>query len=277
MSAAIPRSTVITVVVATTVAQAVTTMGAAVFPVIAPPLADEIGVAPASIGYLISLAFGTAAFASPFMSFAIPRWGACRATQVGLAVSALAMASAVPASFLGLDTELGRITSLVAETETGATPLERRLDGLAHRLVWVTLVLAAAVAAAGLATGRELGLTIQTAIALAVATIPEGLPVVATIALARGMWRMARRNALINRLSAVETLGATGVICTDKTGTLTENRMAVQKLELVEGRNEREALEIGALCNDAEGETGDPMEVALLMLGIGALAYRRFA
>ncbi|HEX6317484.1 MAG TPA: cation-transporting P-type ATPase [Burkholderiales bacterium] len=164
----------------------------------------------------------------------------------------------------GLDTELGRITSLVEETEAAATPLERRLDRLAHRLVWVTLVLAAAVAAAGLATGRELGLTIQTAIALAVATIPEGLPVVATIALARGMWRMARRNALINRLSAVETLGATGVICTDKTGTLTENRMTVHGFELAEQRTEEEALEVGALCNNAEGETGDPMEVALL-------------
>jgi P-type Ca2+ transporter type 2C len=164
----------------------------------------------------------------------------------------------------GLDTELGRITSLVEETEATATPLERRLDRLAHRLVWVTLVLAAAVAAAGLATGRELGLTIQTAIALAVATIPEGLPVVATIALARGMWRMARRNALINRLSAVETLGATAVICTDKTGTLTENRMTVQRFALREGRSEKEALEIGVLCNNAEGEVGDPMEVALL-------------
>ena len=164
----------------------------------------------------------------------------------------------------GLDTELGRITSLVAQTEAAATPLERRLDRLGRRLVWVTLVLAVAVAAAGLATGRELGLTIQTAIALAVATIPEGLPVVATIALARGMWRMARRNALINRLSAVETLGATGVICSDKTGTLTENRMAVQRFALAEGRSEKEALEIGVLCNNAEAETGDPMEVALL-------------
>jgi Ca2+-transporting ATPase len=105
----------------------------------------------------------------------------------------------------------------------------------------------------------------QTAIALAVAAIPEGLPVVATIALARGMWRMAKRNALINRLSAVETLGATSVICTDKTGTLTENEMAVERFELVEGEEaKREALEIGVLCNDVSGDHGDPMERALL-------------
>ena len=102
MSAPVPRRTVIAVVVATTVAQAATTMGIAAFPVIAPPLAQELGVAPASIGYLVSLAFGTAAFASPFMSFAIPRWGACRATQVGLIVSALAMAFAVSATYAGL-------------------------------------------------------------------------------------------------------------------------------------------------------------------------------
>jgi len=202
----------------------------------------------------------------------------------------------------GLASELGRITSLVSETEAAATPLERRLESLARRLIAVTLCLAAAVGAAGILAGRDWIVMIETAIALAVATVPEGLPVVATIALARGMWRMARQNALVNRLSAVETLGATGVICTDKTGTLTENRMTVARVLLpagefvarrdgasvgfeLEGRAPeaaaaarlREALEIGVLCNNAElgaredepgdAGVGDPLEVALLAAG----------
>jgi Ca2+-transporting ATPase len=148
----------------------------------------------------------------------------------------------------GLATELGRISQLVAEAEAAETPLEKRLDALGQRLVWVTLGIAALVAGAGLAVGRDTVLAIEVAIALAVAAIPEGLPIVATIALARGMWRMARRRALIARLSAVETLGATSVILTDKTGTLTENRMTVIRLEL-----EGATVEIGGAGLDTEG------------------------
>lgn len=196
----------------------------------------------------------------------------------------------------GAATELGQIAALASETEQERTPLERRLDQFGQRLLGVTLGIAAIVGLSGVLRGRELFLMIQTAIALAVATIPEGLPIVATTALARGMWRMARRNALVNRLSAVETLGATTVICTDKTGTLTENRMVVSTLVLEEGRLDlrrgeflteggeradpahapalRQALEIAALCADATLDAeagpnqptaiGDPMEIALL-------------
>ena len=204
---------------------------------------------------------------------------------------------------VGMDTELGRIAALADEAAAEErTPLERQLDRLGGRLVWVTLGVAALVTASGVASGRSLWLMVQTGIALAVATVPEGLPIVATVALARGMLRMARRKALVRRLSAVETLGATTVVCSDKTGTLTENRMTVTTLALPDGTvavapgatagarftldgaacdpsthaGLRTALEIGALCNNAElPETGDPMEVALLAVASAAGIERR--
>ena len=107
----------------------------------------------------------------------------------------------------------------------------------AHRqLVKATLLVTALIAMVGMAAGRDLVLMIEAGIALAVAAIPEGLPIVATMALARGMWRMARRNVVVERLAAVETLGATTLICTDKTGTLTENRMTAERLWLPSAR-----------------------------------------
>jgi Ca2+-transporting ATPase len=185
----------------------------------------------------------------------------------------------------GEETELGRVSTLVAEAEEEVTPVEVRLRRLGRRLLWATLGVAAAVAAAGLIAGRDARVMVETSIALAVAAIPEGLPIVATIALARGMWRMARKNAILNRLASVETLGATDVIFSDKTGTLTENRMtataillASGEVDLAGGRADpdqvaglREGLEIGALVTNAtleggdDGEgTGDPIEIALL-------------
>lgn len=197
----------------------------------------------------------------------------------------------------GNDTELGRIAQLVREAESGPTPLERRIDELSRQLMWVALILAAAVGLAGIATGRNLLLMIESAIALAVATVPEGLPMVATLALARGMWRMARQQALIEKLSAVETLGATTVILTDKTGTLTKNEMAVTRLTLASGTEvplgppnlrddpavptERDAdaelledlIAVAVLCNnaylDGGDSVGDPTEIALLQMADG--------
>jgi Ca2+-transporting ATPase len=134
----------------------------------------------------------------------------------------------------GAHTELGRIAQLVSKAQAQETPLEKRLNMLGRRLVWITMAIALFIAVTGIVAGRDAVLAIQVAVALTVAAIPEGLPIVATIALARGMWRMAKRRALIVRLSAVETLGATAVILTDKTGTLTENRMTVTVLELPE-------------------------------------------
>jgi Ca2+-transporting ATPase len=135
----------------------------------------------------------------------------------------------------GLATELGRITALVEEAKQDRSPLEKQLERLSRQLIWVTLALAGAITAAGIATGKDILLMVEAGIALAVAAIPEGLPIVATLTLARGMLRMARKNALVARLSAVETLGATTVILTDKTGTLTENRMRLDRLLLAGG------------------------------------------
>ncbi|MGD8752896.1 MAG: cation-transporting P-type ATPase, partial [Anaerolineales bacterium] len=205
----------------------------------------------------------------------------------------------------GMQTELGEISALVEQAEEEQTPLEERLDGLGQKLIIVTLAIAALVAIIGILQGRETLQMIETAIALAVAAIPEGLPVVATIALARGMRRMAQRNALLNRLAAVETLGGTNIICTDKTGTLTENQMTLTEMALTVGDvhisgeglqqtgsfrfNEEEisaqendilwrALEVGVLCNNGtlsdeeagEDAIGDPVEVALLVAGAKA-------
>lgn len=221
----------------------------------------------------------------------------------GTAVTRGAGAGVVVAT--GMETELGAISALVAEAEEEATPLEKRLDQLGHRLIWVTLAVTALVALSGTLTGKDPVLMIETGLALAVAAIPEGLPIVATIALARGMRRMAQRHALINRLSSVETLGATRVICTDKTGTLTENRMTLSRLALASGTVEigaerapdafrldgvvvdplnhpvlRAALETSLLCNnaslgdalddDASPAVGDPLEAALLVAGAKA-------
>ena len=136
----------------------------------------------------------------------------------------------------GMDTELGLISRLVEEAEPERPRrLRKKLARLSGQLVWVTLILTALIGGIGLAQGKDTFLMVEAAIALAIAAIPEGLPIVATLALARGMWRMARQNALIERLSAVETLGATTVILTDKTGTLTENRMTVRRVWLPSG------------------------------------------
>lgn len=186
----------------------------------------------------------------------------------------------------GMGSELGKITRLVEEARPEQSPLERKLERLSGQLIGFTIITVALIGIVGVATGRDLLLMVEAAIALAVAAIPEGLPIVATMALARGMWRMARHNAVIERLAAVETLGGTTVIFSDKTGTLTENRMVVSTVWLPAGKLDMEAVaRVGSappldalltaivLCNKAElpdrdgGGTGDPMELALLRAG----------
>lgn len=194
----------------------------------------------------------------------------------------------------GMQTELGTVTQLVAEAEDERTPLEKRIDELGKNLVWVILIVVVLIGGLGILRGKDPWAMVQTAIALAVASIPEGLPIVATVALSRGLLRMARRNALVRRLASVETLGSTSVICSDKTGTLTENRMTVTLIEGEAGRAERQedgdwavdeaagewlqdAMKVAVLCNNASlardggGEwkiTGDPLEGALLLAAV---------
>ncbi len=211
----------------------------------------------------------------------------------------------------GINTEFGKVFEHVAVAKSSQTPLEKRLSALGARLAWWIIGIAVLVAAAGILAGRELYLAIEVAIALSVAAIPEGLAIVATIALARGMWRLARRNALITRLSAVETLGATSVILTDKTGTLTENRMAVSTVLLADADVEvvgaetadsgefrigsepldakhaqglDELLKAASYCNNASLDrtsksashgVGDPTELALLWVASARNIWRQ--
>src|SRR5262249_46377255 len=125
----------------------------------------------------------------------------------------------------GRDTEIGRVRALVAETSTGATPLERQLDHMGGQLVAASLGFCGLALGLGLLRGVPAIEMLRAALSLAVAAVPEGLPAVATTTLALGMHRMLRQRMLVRRLAAVEGLGATTVICLDKTGTLTENRM----------------------------------------------------
>lgn len=181
----------------------------------------------------------------------------------------------------GMNTELGRIATLVQLADQAVTPLERRLEQFSRKLIKLTAVLVVIIFLAGLLEGQLWFEMLETAIALAVAAIPEGLPIVATMALAQGMLRMARHNVVVKRLSAVETLGSTGVICTDKTGTLTENRMEVVRVvtpadtydlanaALVPDTTDlRMVRSIAIHCSTATREIGDPLEVGLLRFAL---------
>lgn len=179
----------------------------------------------------------------------------------------------------GMATELGRIAALLQEAEDPKTPLQRRLAAFGQRLAVAILAICAVVFVAGLLRGEHAPTMFLTAVSLAVAAIPEALPAVITIALALGARRMAREKALVRRLPAVETLGSITTICSDKTGTLTLNRMTVEEVFLQRraaraswraeaGGDQALFCRALALCNDASLEAGegvgDPTEVALL-------------
>jgi len=176
-----------------------------------------------------------------------------------------------------MKTEMGRIAALLHETHQEETPLQKRLDQLGKRLAAVAVLLVCLLAVIGYVNGEHPRVLLLTAISVAVAAVPEGLPVAVTIALALGARRMYARKALIRKLAAVETLGSVDVICSDKTGTITENRMTVVEawaaggtlaLDAKPGAELRALLTPAVLCNDAEaavrGWSGDPTEVALV-------------
>ena len=146
----------------------------------------------------------------------------------------------------GRRTMLGAIAAAVQGGRRRATPLEQRLEQLGDRLILVFLALCALLVLTGVLQGRDPGLVVQMAISLAVGAVPEGLPAVATTTLAVAVRRLARRQVLVRRLDAVETLGSTTVIVTDKTGTLTENRMALRCVLLADGREFRVQVQAGA-------------------------------
>src|SRR3989339_2027895 len=193
----------------------------------------------------------------------------------------------------GMQTQIGKIATLLERTEDEQPPLQRKLAGLGKVLGGLTIAVAIIVFVVGILTGKEWGEMLLTAVSLAVAASPEGLPAVVTISLALGIQRMIRRNALIRKLPSVETLGSTSVICSDKTGTLTCNQMTVKKIyannqvidvtgegysthgvfhiskKVVNPKDFSDLLIIGALCNDSNLEKdekiGDPTEIALVV------------
>lgn len=179
----------------------------------------------------------------------------------------------------GMDTELGKIAGMVEDTKQEMTPLQKRLGDLGKILSIVAVALCAGLFFIGVIQHRNLLQMLLLAISLAVAAIPEGLPAVVTIVLALGVARMVKINAIIRRLPAVETLGSVGVVCSDKTGTLTENKMTVTKIyadekilpvSAVRKREFPKLMEGFLLCNNSilgKQEIGDATELALLHTG----------
>ncbi len=192
----------------------------------------------------------------------------------------------------GMNTEMGKIAEMIQTGEDMTTPLQKRLDVLGKGLATAALGICAVIFIVGILYGRNIFNMFLTSVSLAVAAIPEGLPAIVTIVLAIGVQRMARRNAIIRKLPSVETLGSATVICSDKTGTLTQNRMTVEQAyynnefvntRQLKGKEELDQhlkllISVGILCNDtqiiveSEGKktVGDPTETALVELGLKA-------
>ncbi|MFO0454681.1 MAG: cation-translocating P-type ATPase [Planctomycetota bacterium] len=168
----------------------------------------------------------------------------------------------------GIHSSMGRLAAMIGAAKAEKTPLEKRLASFSHRLAYIVLALVLLIGIGGIAVEgwSQLGHIFLFAVALAVAAIPEGLPAVLTMTLALGVERMAHRKAVVRRLSAVEALGSVTVIATDKTGTLTENKMSVKELISID---EAAALKALVLANDADPSSGagDPLELALLEFG----------
>ena len=185
----------------------------------------------------------------------------------------------------GMTTEVGKIAGMINSTEKQETPLQQKLDKLGKTLGIAALVICAVIFILGILQGKEIISMFMTAVSLAVAAIPEGLVAVSTIVLAIGVQKMVKKNAIVKRLPAVETLGSATVICSDKTGTLTQNKMTVEKIFWNDATREASNISddeideeltklvyANMLCNDtkisSDGTlTGDPTETALVDMG----------
>ena len=175
---------------------------------------------------------------------------------------------------IGMNTEVGKIANMLENADELDTPLKQKLNKIGKILSLFGIIVSIIVFIIGLLYGKDIVEVLMIAISLAISVIPEGLPATATIVMALGVQRMAKKNALIRKLPAVETLGSTTVICTDKTGTLTQNKMTVKEYALysdfINGEvnigkvKNKELLYACSLCNNATLEIGDPTEIALL-------------
>ncbi len=219
-----------------------------------------------------------------------------RYNMVYMGTSVVAGRGVIVVTATGMNTELGKIAGMLGRVNREQTPLQRRLEKLSKELAVAVLIIVGIVFGVGILRGGEWRTMFLVAISLAVAAVPEGLPAVVTIALTLGARRMFNRNALIRRLNAVETLGSVTTICSDKTGTITQNQMTVTILDVAGGRRELTTADdfqpeglfsgenstaftllvtAGVVCNDAIMEMddsqvrvlGDPTETALLLTG----------
>ncbi|MCD7823666.1 MAG: cation-translocating P-type ATPase [Oscillospiraceae bacterium] len=175
----------------------------------------------------------------------------------------------------GMQTKMGQVSSLIDEAGSQETPLQKKLGSLGKTLCLICAGVCILVVIAGILRGEPIFDMLMTGITIAIAAIPEGLPAAVTIALALAVRRMMKRNALVRRLHSVETLSCANVICTDKTGTLTENKMSVTRIRTADKEYAitdnpdadnclKELFRCSVLCNNASDDAGDPTEVALL-------------
>ncbi len=172
----------------------------------------------------------------------------------------------------GMKTEIGKIASLLEATKTEDTPLQKKLEKVSNKLLIIGLIVMVIIAIIGYRENRGWLEIFMMSVSLAVAAIPEGLPTIVTLALTLAVRRMSKRNAIVRKMVAVEALGSTDIICTDKTGTLTTGNMIVRETFLLSQNAENEMKVAAVACNNASldnGGSGDPTEIALLRMAVG--------
>ena len=169
---------------------------------------------------------------------------------------------------IGMNTKVGQIAKMIITNESPETPIQKKLGEVGKTLGMGCLLICAVIFVIGLLKKIEPIEMFMTSVGLAVAAIPEGLPAIVTIMLSIGVTRMARKNSIVRKLPAVETLGSSSVICSDKTGTLTQNKMQVTKLMDIKGESlnlqKNIILELGTMCTDVEENVGEPTELAIV-------------